>query len=143
MGRDFVILPTPHLSKLKALSNNRRLPESDSPRIKSALDRYKQWILDMESINPGEKGSVQKLVDITNQYKLFIELELIFDSSDDFLYRQKGQLKLDNTILEEFLPQLMFRGLRLPENGFAFGPQNTFSGLSFISGIAKHIEKNI
>lgn len=136
MGRYSVILPTPHLSKLKALSNNRRLPESDRPRIKSALDRYKKWISGMESINPGEKDSVQKLVDITNQYKLFIELELIFDSSDDFLYRQKGQLKLDNTILEEFLPQLMFRGLKLPENGFAFGPQNTFSGLSFMSGIA-------
>lgn len=67
---------------------------------------------------------------------MFIELELIFDSSEDFLYRQKGQLKLDNTILEEFLPQLMCRGLNLPENSFNFGPQKTFSGLSFNSNIA-------
>ncbi|WP_293152061.1 hypothetical protein [Okeania sp. SIO2C9] len=40
----------------------------------------------------------------TNKYKRFIELDLIFDSSENFFYRQKWQLKLDNTILEEFLP---------------------------------------
>ncbi|MEZ4526754.1 MAG: Bpu10I family restriction endonuclease [Desulfobacterales bacterium] len=136
MSRSAIILPTPHLAKLKALINNRRLPESDRPRINEAFGRYKQWISDMESIKPGRKGSVQKLVDITNRYKMFIELELIFDSSEDFLYRQKGQLKLDNTILEEFLPQLMCRGLSLPENSYSFGPQKTFSGLSFNSGIA-------
>ena len=51
---------------------------------------------------------VEKLVDATNLYKKFIELDLIFDSPENFLYRQKGQLKLDNTILEEFLPQLVF-----------------------------------
>jgi len=67
----------------------------------------------MESVKPGRKNSVQKLVDATNRYKMFIELELIFDSPEDFLYRQKGQLKLNNTILEEFLPQLMFRGFAI------------------------------
>ncbi len=87
----------------------------------------------MESVKPGRKNSVQKLVDATNRYKMFIELELIFDSPEDFLYRQKGQLKLNNTILEEFLPQLMFRGLSLPDSAFRFGPQKTFSGLSFTS----------
>lgn len=136
MNQNAVVLPTPHLSKLQALSKNRRLPDSDRPRIKNAIERYKEWISGMESIKPGRKGSVQKLVDVTNRYKMYIELELIFDSSEDFLYRQKGQLKLDNTILEEFLPQLMFRGLSLPEDGFGFGPQKTFSGLSFTSSIA-------
>ena len=67
---------------------------------------------------------------------MFIELNLIFDSPKDFLYRQKGQLKLDNTILEEFLPQLIFRGLSLSDDSFEFGPQKTFSGLSFTSGIS-------
>lgn len=65
-----------------------------------------------------------------------IELELIFDSPEEFLYRQKGQLKLDNTILEEFLPQLLYRGLSLADDMFDLGPQKTFSGLSFSSSMA-------
>jgi len=136
MNNATVDLPTPHLAKLNALLNNPRLPGSDKPRVTEALERYKQWIAEMESVKPGCRGSVQKLVDATNRYKMFVELELIFDSPEDFLYRQKGQLKLDNTILEEFLPQLMFRGLSLPDSTFEFGPQKTFSGLSFTSGLA-------
>jgi len=136
MKNKAVELPTPHLAKLNALLKNRRLPTSDKPRITKAFDHYKKWVSEMESVKPGRKGAVQKLVESTNRYKMFIELDLIFDSSEDFLYRQKGQLKLDNTILEEFLPQLMFRGLNLPENIFEFGPQKTFAGLSFASGIA-------
>ncbi len=136
MNNETVDLPTPHLAKLNALLNNPRLPGGDKPRVTEALERYKQWIAEMESVKPGRRGSVQKLVDATNRYKMFIELELIFDSPEDFLYRQKGQLKLDNTILEEFLPQLMFRGLSLPDSAFEFGPQKTFSGLSFTSGLA-------
>jgi hypothetical protein len=87
-------------------------------------------------VRGGQKGVVQKLVDATNRYKMFVELDLIFDSPGDFLYRQKGQLKLDNTILEEFFPQLLFRGLSLPENTFELGPQKTFAGLSFTSSLA-------
>lgn len=34
----------------------------------------------------------------------YIDINLIFDSEEDFLYRQKGQLKLDNTVIEEFMP---------------------------------------
>ncbi|MEO1186882.1 MAG: Bpu10I family restriction endonuclease, partial [Cyanobacteria bacterium J06636_27] len=60
---------------------------------------------------------------------------LIFDSTDNFLYRQKGQLKLDNTILEEFLPQLVFRSLRGIDESFELGPRNTFAGLSFLSSV--------
>lgn len=71
MNQNSVVLPTPHLSKLNALINNRRLPESDRPRINEAVERYKEWISDMESVKPGRKGSVQKLVDVTNRYKMF------------------------------------------------------------------------
>lgn len=71
-----------------------------------------------------------------NQYKRFVELELIFDSDNDFLYRQKGQLKLDNTVLEEFLPRLfderLVPGFRRISN-LACGPRSSFAGLSFDS----------
>jgi hypothetical protein len=50
---------------------------------------------------------LKNLVRATNEYKNFIDLHFIFSSKNDFLYRQKGQLKLDNTILEECLPFLV------------------------------------
>ena len=42
------------------------------------------------------------MVGLLNEYKQYIDLNVIFDSDNNFLYRQKGQLKLDNTVIEEF-----------------------------------------
>ncbi len=125
----------PHYTKLTACLNNPRLPEADRERLEEAIIKYRQWIIELESINSSQADAVEKLVSATNRYKRFIELDLIFDSSDNFLYRQKGQLKLDNTILEEFLPQLVFRSLQGIDNSFELGPRNTFSGLSFLSSL--------
>ena len=68
------------------------------------------------------------MVEALNRYKLSIDLDLIFDSKNDFLYRQKGQLKLDNTVLEEFMPWLVRRVLagRLAERELTIGPANAF-----------------
>ncbi len=125
----------PHYTKLIACLNNRRLPECDRERLEEAIKKYHQWISDMESIERGQPDTVERLVEATNRYKRFIELDLIFDSTDNFLYRQKGQLKLDNTILEEFLPQVVFRSLRGIDDSFELGPRNTFAGLSFLSSL--------
>jgi len=131
------VFPTPHMDKLKALLQNPRLPTVDKPRVEEALQRYNNWIKDLHSIKPVQKNSVRQLVEATNRYKLSIELDLIFDSPENFLYRQKGQLKLDNTILEEFLPHLVYRSVQLDNQTFEYGPRNTFAGLSFTSSIAE------
>jgi hypothetical protein len=128
-------LSRPHYTKLTACLNNRRLPQSDRERLQDAIKKYHEWIGELELVECGQKDTVEKLVEATNRYKRFIELDLIFDSSENFLYRQKGQLKLDNTILEEFLPQLVFRSLRGIDDSFELGPRNTFSGLSFLSSL--------
>ena len=128
-------LSRPHYQKLTACLNNRRLPEADKQKLEEAVERYHSWIASLEKVECGQVDTVEKLVEATNKYKRFIELDLIFDSSENFLYRQKGQLKLDNTILEEFLPQLVFRSLRGIDNSFELGPRKTFSGLSFLSSI--------
>ena len=93
-------LPTPHYDKLQACLNNSRLPSADRERVEEAVNRYRQWIQELESIERSQPDTVERLVEATNRYKRFIELDLIFDSPDNFLYRQKGQIKLDNTILE-------------------------------------------
>ena len=125
----------PHYSKLQACLNNPRLPQADQERLKEAVKRYQEWIAELEGVERGKPDTVEKMVEATNRYKRFIELDLIFDSSENFLYRQKGQLKLDNTILEEFLPHVVFRSLRRIDDSFELGPRNTFSGLSFLSSI--------
>lgn len=128
-------LPTPHYDKLIACLNNPRLPGVDKERVEEAVTMYRQWIQELEAVEQGQPDTVEKLVEATNQYKRFIELDLIFDSPDNFLYRQKGQLKLDNTILEEFLPQVIYRSLKGIDNSFEIGPKSTFSGLSFLSSL--------
>jgi len=129
------VLPTPHLAKLSALLRNPRLPQADKPRVEEAETRYNRWIAELQAIQHGDPDTVDRLVAATNSYKRFIELDLIFDSQADFLYRQKGQLKLDNTILEEFLPQLVYRSLRGIDETYELGPKNTFASLTFSSSV--------
>ena len=137
MNSETVALPTPHRDKLKALLENRRLPSDDRGQVEEALRRYCDWIGEIETVERGQRDVVQRLVEATNRYRNFIDLELIFDSRKDFLYRQKGQLKLDNTIIEEFLPHLFYRGLSLRDDIFEIGPRQTFAGLSFASSLAE------
>ena len=128
----------PHLEKLNALLENDKLPRGDRVRVKTALERYAQWVKASERIlsaSTEPASAIEELVRELNSYKAYIELELIFDSEDDFLYRQKGQLKLDNSIVEEFLPVLVTPAV-LPEVvglDLIVGATNTFSSLYFAS----------
>ena len=129
-------LPKPHGDKLHALLENPKLPEEDRPRVQAALERYAQWAKDMADL--GDSASaLSQMVGALNKYKQNIELELIFDSNQNFLYRQKGQLKLDNTIIEEFLPVLVTSVLadQLQPYALDFGPTTCFSALRFESSI--------
>jgi len=130
--------PTPHLEKLTATHENDKLPACDKPRIELAIQRYRQWIKSLDAIaGKTPQMRLQKLVALLNEYRLWVDVELIFDSDDNFLYRQKGQLKLDNSIIEEFLPRLVHPSI-LPEiKGFdvSVGPARCFSALYFESSL--------
>jgi hypothetical protein len=128
---------TPHLSKLEACLQNKSLPTADRVNVEKAIQLYHKWIADMDKLTPEDPSAVEKLVALANVYKRFIELDLIFDSTDNFLYRQKGQLKLDNTIIEEFLPHLIMRAVRGLDSQLKAGPNATYSGISFLSTIGK------
>lgn len=64
-------------------------------------------------------------------------LQADLNIANNFLYRQKGQLKLDNTIIEEFLPILLTSVLSdlLQDYDLGFGPMTCFSGIRFESSI--------
>lgn len=124
--------PDPHGKALKALSRNPKLPDVDKPRVDAALERYNNWLEVLKSAEGEGDVLLEKLVSATNEYKKFIEFDLIFCSEQDFLYRSSGQLKIINTIMEEFLPYLVDERL-IPGivnlDGCQVGPQACYSGL--------------
>ena len=126
-------LPTPHLDKLNAALQNNKMPEYEIPRINEAVNRYNQWIDHMNQVEGNRDNVVAELVGLFNDYKFYIDFDLIFCSEDDFLYRQKGQLKLDNTVIEEFLPYLVFKAFPELQDSFIFGPTKCFSAAYFQS----------
>lgn len=107
-----------HGEKLVAAKLNEKLPSSDIARLANAISRYDEWIKELDNIEADTVSElIRKMVISLNQYKLYIDLELIFDSEEDFLYRQKGQLKIDNTVLEEFLTIFIKRCLEFEKLG--------------------------
>ena len=129
--------PTPHGDKIQALRGNTKLPTDDHPRVLLATRRYESWIKEIDQIEGVGDQLVELLTASLNRYKTSIDIDLVFNSRNDFLYRQKGQLKLDNTVLEEFLPRLVGRVFAdlLDSRGLIIGPTNAFSQLHFNSDL--------
>lgn len=129
--------PTPHLEKLNAVLDNEKLDAVDKPRVQDAIERYKRWIADLDAVTGAPDERLKRMVGLLNEYRLWVDVDLVFDSPDDFLYRQKGQLKLDSSIIEEFLPRLIQPAL-LPEVrglNVSVGPTACFSTLYFESSL--------
>ena len=132
--------PSPHRHKLLALLQNPKLPADDRARVESAITRYKLWISQLSELTT-EHGNrdelVSRMVSMLDNYRTYIDMDLIFDSDHDFLYRQKGQLKLDNSVIEEFLPILIRVTLaaELDELELDIGPTSSFSAIHFESNI--------
>ncbi len=138
------IVKTPHYDKLKATLENNKLPRSDKVLLKKAIEKYSQWIKDL---NQAKKLSnpekiLFRMVELFNAYKYYIEFDLIFNCKNDFLYRQKGQLKIDNSIIEEFLQFLICPEI-IPEisgNSLEIGPTTTYSSIYFTSTVDNPIQ---
>lgn len=126
-------MPTPHLEKLNAAFANAKLPVPDKQRLEEALAVYRSWIQRMDECTGSPDEIIEHRVALLQEYKKFIDLNTIFDSTEDFLYRQKGQLKLDNSIIEEFIPWIFTPDI-IPEisNHFQYGPTKCF-GAAFFS----------
>ena len=135
--------PTPHGSKLRELLTNAKLPSSDLERVETAIRVYEKWINDMSSLSSSGPKKIQDLVELLNNYKRYIEIDLIWDSPDDFLFRQRGQIKLDNSIIEEFLPWLVDHKIisGMPEGAAISGPSSAFASAYFATALTNNEEK--
>lgn len=129
-----------HGEKIVAAMESAKLPSSDKSRLEAALQKYDEWVEKLEAADaPTVNELIETLVGLLNEYKFYIDIDLIFDSTEDFLYRQKGQLKLDNTVIEEFLP-IFVRKCIVKEFGrcdIEVGSQTaTFSSAYFASSLS-------
>jgi hypothetical protein len=132
--------PTPHGSKLRELATNSKLPAADTTAVSSAISAYEKWLSDMLAITSVGEEKVKDMVRLLNGYKRSIEIDLIWDSENDFLFRQRGQLKLDNSITEEFLPWLVDPKIipGIDANDIFSGPASAFASTYFGSSLSVH-----
>lgn len=134
-------VPCPHGDKLAALLQNDKLPGTDRPRVQKAIERYRTWVRALQSVNGELEQRVKGMTQLLSDYKFYVDVEFIFDSEADFLYRQKGQLKLDNSVIEEFLSTLVAACLPryLDGRGLRVGPSNCLSAVRFESTILQRL----
>ncbi len=131
---------TPHKDKLLAAIENPKC-RADVPLLQQALAAYETWIRDQESLTTTGKRRIMDMTGLLNRYKDLLEVELIARQGSAFLKRQKGQLKLDNSVMEEFLCYLVDRRIltKLPPFELEIGPHTAFMTFSFrpssISGL--------
>jgi len=125
------------LDKLTATLENEKLPVADRPRIESQIQKYKEWVKRLDEVTGAPAERLTTMVELLNYYRFEVDLDLIFDSPHDFLYRQKGQLKLDNSVIEEFLPRLVQPAVvpQLADCQVVTGPANSFLAVFFSSSL--------
>lgn len=134
---------TPHKEKLLAAIANPKC-KGDVPILKDAFKAYEDWINRLDSLTSTGKHKVLEMTNILNGYKDYLEVDLIAKHGTSFIKRQKGQLKLDNSVLEEFLIHLIDPAIlsKLPSFELEVGPQTAFMSLSFRPlGISKLNDK--
>ena len=123
----------PHKDKLEAALSNPKAA-ADRGVLEEAMRAYDNWISGMKAITSTGDDFLREMVSRLNEYKDYLEVEPIARQGSDFLKRQKGQMKLDNSVIEEFLPYLVTPKLlnNLPTTfNVETGSQTSFMSLSF------------
>ena len=123
---------TPHREKLLAALRNPKCI-GDKSILEKAYRAYNHWIASMRALNSTDKQKIEEMVDLLNEYKNYLEVELIAGQGSEFIKRQKGQLKLDNSVLEEFFIHVIDPSILhgLPLYDLEVGPHTAFMSLSF------------
>lgn len=124
---------TPHKEKLVAAIQNPKCSLKDVGLLKDALRAYEEWIAKLCGLRSMGKQRIGEMTQLLNAYKDFLEVDLIAKRGSPFMKRQKGQLKLDSSIIEEFLVHLVSDRVLtgLPKFSLEVGPQTAFMSLAF------------
>ena len=80
-----------HGEKIVSALESDKLPKQDKSRLQKAIIKYDEWVNSLNTIKSDNLDIlINKLVKALNDYKYYIDVDVIFDSKQDFLYRQKG-----------------------------------------------------
>lgn len=122
---------TPHKEKLIAAIANPKA-SADKPLLEKAFKAYETWITNLNNLTSKGDARIEEMTRLLNEYKDYLEVELIAKQGSPFIKRQKGQLKLDNSVIEEFLTHFVHPDIleNLPV-GIETGSQTAFMSLSF------------
>lgn len=122
---------TPHRDKLIAAINNKKA-KADKGLLEVAFKAYENWTTQLSKLKTKGDDRVREMTKLLNEYKDYLEVDLIARDGSPFIKRQKGQLKLDNSVMEEFLIHLVHNDVieNLPK-GIETGSQTAFMSLSF------------
>jgi hypothetical protein len=133
---------TPHKEKLLAAIANPKC-KNDLALLHEATQVYEDWVNQIKSLPSRGHQKIYDMTNLLNGYKDYLEVELIARRGSPFIKRQKGQLKLDNTILEEFLIYLVNPSIldRLPPFEIETGPHTAFMSLSFRPSSIHHLDQ--
>jgi len=124
----------PHKEKIDAALRNPKCGDNDRDLLRRAIDYYTEWRKKTDAIKVTGVEKVREMTNLLNEYKDQLEVELIAKDGSPFIKRQKGQLKLDNSVLEEFLVLLVCPTVisGLPNDlSLSIGPTRAFMSLSF------------
>lgn len=126
------MIKTPHREKLVAALDNPKA-KADADILREALVYYQTWAAKLSKLATKGPERIQEMTRLLNEYKDFLEVELIARRGSDFLKRQKGQMKLDNSIMEEFLIHLVNPNIidNFPAFELETGPQSAFMSFAF------------
>lgn len=122
---------TPHRDKLLAAIKNPKA-KADKPLLEEAFKQYEGWSDKLTKLTSKGDKRVEEMTSLLNEYKDFLEVDLIAKKGSPFIKRQKGQMKLDNSIIEEFLIHLVCDDILegLPK-GIETGSQTAFMSFTF------------
>lgn len=124
---------TPHKEKLTAAIANPKCDADDVALLNEALEAYEDWSSKLSGLTTTGKKRIEDMTSLLNSYKDFLEVDLIAKRGTAFIKRQKSQLKLDNSVIEEFLVHLATDKVLsgLPDFRLEVGPQTAFMSLAF------------
>ena len=131
----------PHKEKLLAAIHKEKIisaienpkAKDDIDVLKEALSAYEYWNKKMLGLTSAGQERIREMTALLNDYKDYLEIDLVASKGSPFLKRQKGQLKLDNSVMEEFLIHLIHPSIlnNLPNFDLEAGPQTAFMSLAF------------
>jgi len=132
-NEELIISRTPHRDKIVAAINNPG-SKDDIALLNEALNAYTNWTSSLQQLKTTGKERIVDMVRLLNEYKDYLEVDLILERGSKFLIRQKGQMKIDNSVLEEFLIHVVRPEIieGLPNVNYLVGPQRAFMSLAFM-----------